>query len=404
MPMNRKDLVGGPGEVRTLDLMTASHARSQLRHRPPGVIRNLLFVTCARSAVNKAAVMRDGGIFPLSGVWYRSFAMGGRDRCLCLGARLHMISKFIFALMIFSSAFLLFQVQPMLAKIILPWFGGSAGVWIVCLVFFQIVLLLGYSYAHILVSRFHGRTPAQIHAGLLAASLLVLPILPRESWRPPTPTSPAFHILSLLTLTVGLPYFLLSATSPLLQAWYADKDTSASPYRFYAVSNMGSMLALVSYPILVEPWVATSSQARGWSWAYACVAMLCAIFALNSVRGQGISKGMESASSPAPGWVTKSLWIALAACGSALFISITHHITQNIAAIPLLWIIPLALYLVTFILCFEGRGWYRRDLFLRLLGVALGSMAYAVSPSFTGLPLKVAIPLYCSCLFVCCMF
>jgi hypothetical protein len=315
-----------------------------------------------------------------------------------------MISKFIYALVIFSSAFLLFQVQPIMGKTILPWFGGSAGVWIVCLVFFQVVLLLGYSYAHLLIRRFQPRTQARIHAGFLFASLLALPIVRSATIRPLSPGYPAFHILWLLTVSVGLPYFLLSATSPLLQAWYVQKVAQAAPYRLYAVSNVGSMLALLSYPFLVEPWVGTSSQGRGWSWAYACLAVVCAFVALNSARGQGVSTERESASVPAPDWRTKSLWISLAACGSALLLTITHHITQNIAAVPLLWIIPLALYLLSFILCFEGRAWYRPDVFLRLLGVALGSMAYAVAPSFAGLPFKVSIPLFCSCLFVCCMF
>ena len=182
-------------------------------------------------------------------------------------------SKLIYGLVIFSCAFLLFQVQPILAKVMLPWFGGSAAVWVVCLLFFQVVLLLGYSYAHWLTRNFAARYQARIHAALLVASLLVLPILPKDSWKPSTPFSPALHILWLLAVNVGLPYFLLSSTSPLLQAWYAQKDTHTSPYRFYAVSNIGSMLALVSYPIVMEPWFATSHQAVGWSWAYAAVAL-----------------------------------------------------------------------------------------------------------------------------------
>lgn len=311
-------------------------------------------------------------------------------------------SKFAYGLVIFSSAFLLFQVQPILGKIILPWFGGAAGVWLVCLLFFQVVLLLGYGYAHWLTKKFPVRTQSWLHAALLAASLLILPILPKDSWKPSTPYDPAFRILLLLAATVGLPYFLLSSTSPLLQAWYAQKHSDSLPYRLYALSNLGSMLALVSYPIWVEPSVTTSRQARGWSWAYAAVALLCAVVALFSSR-QESPKGQPE-SGPPPPWGVRVLWISLAACGSALLLAITHHISQNIASVPLLWVIPLALYLLTFILCFEGRGWYPRDLFLRLLGVALGAMAYALSPSFAVLPLRLAIPLFCGCLFVCCMF
>jgi hypothetical protein len=311
-------------------------------------------------------------------------------------------SMFIYGLVIFSSAFLLFQVQPLLGKMILPWFGGAAGVWIICLLFFQGVLLLGYFYAHWLTRKFRPRTQSRVHAALLIASLLVLPILPKDSWKPASPFHPAFHILLVLGTTVGLPYFLLSSTSPLLQVWYAQKDADAAPYRFYAVSNTGSMLALVSYPLLIEPWFATSRQAMGWSWAYAAVALLCAVVALSSSRKD--SSGGRLEGTPAPDGKVQTLWISLAACGSALLLAVTHHISQNIASVPLLWVIPLALYLLTFILCFEGRSWYRRDFYLRLLGVALGSMAYALAPSFAGVPLSLSIPLYCGCLFVCCMF
>lgn len=312
-----------------------------------------------------------------------------------------MLSKFIYGLVVFASAFLLFQVQPMLGKMILPWFGGSAEVWIVCLLFFQVVLLLGYLYAHFLTRQFRPRTQVLIHAALLVTSLLALPIVPKVS-RLSASLDPTLRILWILALTAGLPFFLLSSTSPLLQAWYAKKDADAAPYRLYAVSNIGSMLALVSYPVLVEPWVATSRQAAGWSWAYAAVAVLCALAALSSPRRDPIAGPIES--SPPPNRKTQGLWIGLAACGSALLLAITHHLSQNIASVPLLWVVPLALYLLTFILCFEGRAWYRRAFFLRLLGVALGSLAYALAPSFAGLPLTVSIPLFCCCLFVGCMF
>ena len=313
-----------------------------------------------------------------------------------------MSSKFTYGLVIFASAFLLFQVQPILGKLILPWFGGAAGVWIVCLLFFQVVLLLGYLYAHLMTRKLRVRTQIRVHAALLFASLLMLPIMPNDSWKPRAPSDPAFHILCILAFTVGLPYFLLSSTSPLLQAWYVQKDAAAAPYRLYAVSNAASMLALVSYPILLEPWLATSRQAVAWSWAYAVSVLLCALVAFSSST-QDIAVTRADAPPP-PAWRIQTLWISLAACGSAFLLAVTHHISQNIASVPLLWVIPLALYLLTFILCFDGRGWYRRDLFLRLLGVALGSMAYSLAPSFSGLPIYVSVPLYCSCLFVCCMF
>jgi len=317
------------------------------------------------------------------------------------------IPRLAYGLAIFSSAFLLFEVEPLIAKIILPWFGGAAAVWTTCLLFFQVVLLLGYLYAHLLTRSFRPRTQGHVHAALLAASLLVLPILPRDSWKPTGLENPAWRILLLLGVTVGLPFFLLSSTSPLLQAWYAQRRAGSAPYRFYALSNAGSLLALLSYPILVEPRLSTSHQAVGWSLAYAAVVVLCAAVAL-SPRGE-IASGPPPADSPSPAaprpdWKTQTLWIALAACASALLLAITNHISQNIAAVPFLWVIPLSLYLLSFILCFEGHAWYQRGFFLRMLGVVLGGMTYALASSFDNSPLFALIPLFCIGLFVCCMF
>ena len=286
-----------------------------------------------------------------------------------------MVSRFTYGLVIFSSAFLLFQVQPILGKMILPWFGGAAGVWIVCLLFFQVVLLLGYFYAHLLTRKFRARTQIRVHAALLIASLLVLPILPKDILEtfgyPPIRRSTSSGYWE---SRLACPTFFCPQPARFCKRGTPRRTPDAAPYRFYAVSNTGSMLALVSYPILMEPWIATSHQAVGWSWAYAAVALLCAVVALSSSRRDPIGGRPEGP--PPPHWKVQTLWISLAACGSALLLAITHHISQNIASVPLLWVIPLALYLLTFILCFEGRAWYRRDFFLRLLGVALGSMAY----------------------------
>ncbi|HVB32886.1 MAG TPA: hypothetical protein VNJ52_00730 [Patescibacteria group bacterium] len=186
----------------------------------------------------------------------------------------HPRERLLYGLVIFSSAFLLFLVQLLIAKIILPWFSGVAEVWAVCLVFFQSVLLLGYLYAHWLTRNFRPRVQGRIHAALLAASILWLPILPKASWQPSGREDPAAYILWLLALTIGLPFFLLSSTSPLLQAWYAG-SRGTSPYRFYALSNAGSLLALLVFPILVEPEISSSHQAIGWSAAYAGLVLLC---------------------------------------------------------------------------------------------------------------------------------
>jgi SAM-dependent methyltransferase len=306
-----------------------------------------------------------------------------------------------YALTIFISAFLLFQVQPIIAKIILPWMGGAAAVWSVCLLFFQTVLLLGYLYAHLVRTRTAPRWQGPIHAALLGASLFLLPILPKNSWKPTGAEDPTLEVLLLLSVTVGLPYFLLSSTSPLLQAWYTQGREHATPYRFYALSNLGSMLALLSYPFLVEPKITRALQAKGWSFAYAGLVILCAAVALLLRRAALAPQTNEVALSPDR--PTQLLWIALAACGSALLLAVTNHISQNIAAVPFLWIVPLSLYLLSFILCFEGHRWYHRGLFLRLLVIALGAMAYARIPGSTNIPFLVLIPLYCVGLFVCCM-
>lgn len=316
-----------------------------------------------------------------------------------------MTSKFSYGVTIFLGAFLLFEIEPLIAKRILPWFGGAAAVWIICLLFFQLVLLCGYAYAHWLSSRFKPKTQSQIHAALLVASLLFLPVYPRNSWQPTPSQSPTIRILILLAATVGLPYFLLSSTSPLFQSWYATQHKS-SPYRFYSLSNIGSMLALLTYPVAVEPWLTTHHQAIAWSIIYAGFAILCAAIAF---APRDVSQHQEKKNvTPRPGAPMQLLWLALAACGSALLLSITNHITQNIAAVPLLWIIPLSLYLLTFILCFASHSWYPRSIFLRLLAVMLGGMTYALSPSFIHtaiqIPIKVAVPLFCAGLFIACMF
>ncbi|HKS97731.1 MAG TPA: fused MFS/spermidine synthase, partial [Terriglobia bacterium] len=326
--------------------------------------------------------------------------------------------RLIYGIAIFVSAFLLFQVEPIIAKMILPWFGGVAAVWAVCLVFFQTVLMLGYLYAHLLTSRLSLLTQGRIHGTVLLLSLLALRIVPSERWKPLGPEHPALRILLLLCATIGLPFFVLSTTSPLLQAWYAKTQSGARPYRFYALSNIGSLLALVSYPIVIEPWISTSHQAFAWSAGFAAVLLLCAVIALAPGRTGAPREPRQPAEVTPTVIVSASvgqrtarltaglrvLWLALSACSSALLLAITNHITQNIASVPFLWILPLSLYLLSFVLCFDARGAYHRGLFLRLLGISIGGMAYALAPSFAGLPWKVMIALFCAGFFVCCMF
>ena len=320
---------------------------------------------------------------------------------LLVPARGRSTLSLLYGLTIFSSAFLLFQVQPIIAKLILPWFGGAAAVWSVCLLFFQTALLLGYLYAHALTRILQPRVQAWIHIALLAASLLVLPILPRSSLKPSGLEDPAFRVLLVLAVAVGFPYFLLASTSPLLQAWHSKSRGNAAPYRFYALSNAGSLLALLSYPVVVEPRISSHHQAISWSIAYGVVAVLCAVIAFRGRAADSILDVPHLAL--APGWKLKWLWVALAACGSLLLLSITNYVSQNIAAVPFIWIIPLSLYLLTLILCFEGRNWYRRGPFLKLLALALAAMAGALAPGRANLPPYVLVPFFCAGLFAGCM-
>ena len=313
---------------------------------------------------------------------------------------------------IFFSAFLLFLVQPILAKQILPWFGGAAIVWTLCMVFFQLVLLLGYAYAHWLTSRVRADRQAWVHLALLAASLAFLPILPDAGWKPAGDDNPVVRILLLLFATIGLPYFLLSSTSPLVQAWFARRFPGRSPYRLFALSNFASMLALVGYPFLLEPWVVTRAQAWGWSAGYVLFVGLCAAAGIASLRDPAVAASAD-AGSPAtalpeddtpPTLGRQGLWIALAATGSFLLLAVSNHVTQNVAAVPLLWIVPLSLYLLTFILCFDGTGWYKRDLFLSMVAAALGVMAWTQADPGLTHELGIQIGVFCVGLFLACMF
>src|ERR1039457_5435878 len=310
----------------------------------------------------------------------------------------------LYALTIVVSAFLLFQVQPVIAKIILPWFGGSAAVWTTCVLFFQMVLLLGYLYSHAVIRYLKPRAQMLLHAGLLVASVVVLPIYPNVSWKPVGSAEPTLQILGLLAVTVGLPYFLLTTTGPLLQAWYARRFQGAMPYRLYALSNAGSMFALLSYPVLFEPAFNTHQQSGMWSWGFGVFVVLCALTAFVSNRGRetagtaGLPAGGQAEACPTK---TYWMWLLLPAVASVLLLAITNHLSQNVAAIPFLWVLPLVIYLLSFILCFEGEGWYRRNPYLQLLAVALGSMVFAVSVD--PVPIKVMIPLFAMGLFTCCM-
>jgi len=312
-----------------------------------------------------------------------------------------------YTLTISLSAFLLFEVQPIIAKTILPWFGGTSAVWSTCMLFFQVVLLLGYLYADWLHRTLGPRKQAMAHTSVLAVSLATLPILPNPAWKSTGVTQPSLRILALLAVTVGLPYFLLSSTSPLLQAWYARSHKGALPYRLFALSNFASMLALLSYPSLIEPNLPTRMQGLVWSAAYAGFVAVCGITAWRS-SAQPAAIGTDAATAIAtadaePPWQVRGIWWGLAASASVLLLAVTTHLTQDVAAIPFLWLLPLALYLLSFIVCFEAPRLYWRPVFLPLLAAALGFMVYRLWTYRVPMGIRPIITLFAAALFICCM-
>lgn len=318
-----------------------------------------------------------------------------------------------FAFTIFLGAFLVFQVQPLIGKYILPWFGGGPGVWTTCLLFFQVFLLAGYAYAYVLSRLFRVRTQALVHAAFLAGALLSLPITPGDAWKPAPDGNPAVQILVLLAVHLGLPYLVLSATGPLMQEWFRRSAPGVSPYRLYALSNLGSLLALVSYPFAFEPHLTRVAQARFWSFGLAAYALAAAWCVVRVWRAGDAGDGISDASLPeaegdtsgqvqpfpAPTAGHRLLWLALPASASVLLLAVTNKICQDVATIPFLWVLPLALYLVTFILCFDSPRWYSRRWFALVLVGALVATGHALH---RGLELGIAwqVVVFASMLFV----
>jgi len=276
-------------------------------------------------------------------------------------------AAFLLGTLSLLSAFLLFQVQPVISKYILPWFGGSPGVWTTCMVFFQIVLFAGYAYAHAL-TRLRPRTQAIIHSGLMLAALLFLPIAPGDAWKPAGDEDPAGRILLLLLGTVGLPYFILSSTSPLAQVWFTRAVPGRTPWRLYALSNIGSLAALLSYPFFFEPRMEVTAQTWLWSGAFVIFALLSSAMAWRA-GGKDDAADQTTASASveiAPKWWHRVLWVALPALASVMLIATTNHVCQDVAVVPFMWVVPLSLYLLTFIICFEHERWYVRWLWALL--------------------------------------
>lgn len=281
----------------------------------------------------------------------------------------------LFGATIFLSAFLLFQVQLIIGKAILPWFGGTAAVWTTCMLVFQLLLLGGYAYAHFLSSKVSLRNQAVIHTIVLGLALLALlagallwraPILPSAAWKPRAEGSPVLEIIRLLLVAIAMPFFVLSTTGSLVQRWFAHAAPQASPYRLYALSNTGSLLGLLCYPFVIEPMLSLRAQAWTWSAAFAVFAVLCA---LTARRTTSTPVADATAAAPSdepekdPGKVQYAMWLALPACASAMLLAATNHICQEVAVVPFLWMLPLCIYLLSFILTFDTPKWYRRGFF-----------------------------------------
>lgn len=318
----------------------------------------------------------------------------------------------LFAGTIFVSAFLLFLVQPLVAKQILPWFGGSAAVWSVCMVFFQVALLAGYAYADWISRRLQPRTQAKLHGALLLASLAFMPVLADPSWKPGGGEEPVLRILGLLVATIGLPYFLLSTTGPLVQAWITRTPWGAQVYRYFSLSNLASLAALLCYPVLIEPRSTVQLQAWAWSAGYGLFVLLCGATAVYVARRwpAAIEVVAQSADVPAPAGspdtkpriVDQLLWLLLPALGSWLLLAVTNHITQNVAPVPFLWVLPLSVYLLSFILSFDSDRWYRRAVILPLAAAMLALCAYGLQDSI-GTRLRTGLPIYLVGLFLLCL-
>lgn len=310
-----------------------------------------------------------------------------------------------YCLTIVLSAFLLFAVQPMISRFILPWFGGGPSVWTTCMLFFQTGLLAGYAYAHGIASRLKPRAQVLLHLILVAGAIMILPVLPDPALRPADAGQPIGRILWILFTSIAGPYLVLAATGPLLQRWYSLSHPGKTPYRLFALSNAGSLAALVSYPFLVEPWLGLETQAWAWSGLFIAYAATCLVAGLHLCRHAGSSRATQSdraAAPPLPPRGTLLLWFLLPACASVLLLATTSRMCQEVAVVPFLWVLPLVLYLLTFILCFESDGWYRRKGYAwayRLAGIGVCYLLFAG----IAVPIWLQVLGYSAALFIFCM-
>jgi hypothetical protein len=311
----------------------------------------------------------------------------------------------LYAATVFVSAFLLFLVEPLIARYILPWFGGGPGVWTACLLFFQVLLTAGYGYAHLLAHHFRPRIQALITLAFLFLSLAAMPITPSKTWVPEDVSTPTWQILKLLLVSVGVSYFLLSTTAPLIQSWFSRNWPESSPYRLYTLSNIGSLLAIASYPFVIEPLLGLNLQTKIWSWSFGIFAILCGACALvfskaHTNTDDGVPR--QTSKSVPPPWLDRIMWLSLTAFSSSMLMATTNQLCLDVAVVPLLWLLPMGLYLLSFILCFHSERWYSRLGFGIALVAGLAQTCVVLHRGIY-LGLKVQIISYCFTLFVCCM-
>lgn len=285
----------------------------------------------------------------------------------------------VYTAAIFTSALLLFSVQPLFTKMVLPRLGGSPAVWSVAMVFFQSLLLGGYAYAHYLMTLKSRIAPVAIHLALLVVALLTLPLSIASGWGDPPASGYAFWLLGLFAVSIGLPFFALAANNPMLQAWFVrtGHPDGPDPYFLYASSNIGSFLALLSYPVLLEPMFTLRTQNLIWTGGYALLIVLIAVCGILLLRSPAMSIAALEASdgdAPPPTWTMRLRWIFLAAVPSGLLIAVTAHISTDVAAAPLLWVLPLSLYLLTWVLVFQSRPLLPHRFMLMLQPLAIAGV------------------------------
>lgn len=301
----------------------------------------------------------------------------------------------LFAATVFASAALVFMVEPMVARLVLPLLGGAAAVWNTSLAFFQIALLVGYGYAHLLQRIPRVATQAMVHCAVVALAALALPLRVHAGFGPPSSEHPILWELGVLTASIGAPFAILSATAPLVQAWHArtvPAEEGKEPYVLYAASNLGSLLALIAYPLVVEPTVTVKAQTLGWSLGYGVFGLMLASLALVCARAADIRPAALAPASPIP-WLERLRWVALAAIPSSLMLGVTTHLTTDVASAPFLWVAPLALYLLTFVFAFQAKPVVSAWLAITVQAAAVAACATLLPFRLTAFPLQLLVHL-----------